>query len=104
MTVTAGAADLLGVLAFSALPFAAVQALADSDLGKRLQVQIVTMREFLLFRVGAKLLELGQGHHHDTRCCFCRKILRRRRVTTRELSSKERRSLQQRGNRGRPEK
>ncbi|EIE25389.1 putative chlorophyll a/b-binding protein [Coccomyxa subellipsoidea C-169] len=32
-----GAADVLGVLAFSALPFAAVQALADSDLGKKLQ-------------------------------------------------------------------
>ncbi|CAL8460653.1 g183 [Coccomyxa elongata] len=40
VTVTAGAADLLGVLAFSALPFAAVQALADSDLGKKLQEDV----------------------------------------------------------------
>jgi hypothetical protein len=39
--VRAGTADLLGVLAFSALPFAAVQALADSDLGKKLQVREV---------------------------------------------------------------
>jgi len=39
VNVRAGAADVLGVLVFSALPFAAVQALADSDLGKKLQVR-----------------------------------------------------------------
>lgn len=45
MPVTAGAADVLGVLAFSALPFAAVQALADSDLGKKLQVRTISLLE-----------------------------------------------------------
>ncbi len=34
----AGVTDVLGVLAFSALPFATVQALADSDFGKKLRV------------------------------------------------------------------
>ena len=35
----AGVTDVLGVLAFSALPFATVQALADSDFGKKLRVK-----------------------------------------------------------------
>jgi hypothetical protein len=38
VNVQAGAGDVLGVLIFSALPFVSVQALADSDLGKKLQV------------------------------------------------------------------
>lgn len=38
MRVRAGVTDVLGVLAFSALPFATVQALADSDFGKKLRV------------------------------------------------------------------
>ena len=41
MKVRAGVTDVLGVLAFSALPFATVQALADSDFGKKLRVRHV---------------------------------------------------------------
>jgi hypothetical protein len=33
---------VFGVLIFSALPFATVQALADSDVGKKLQVSLVS--------------------------------------------------------------
>ena len=39
--VRAGVTDVLGVLAFSALPFATVQAFADSDFGKKLRVRHV---------------------------------------------------------------
>lgn len=39
LRVLAGVTDVLGVLAFSALPFATVQALADSELGKNLQAR-----------------------------------------------------------------
>ena len=37
--IAAGFVDVAGVLVLSAIPFAAVQALADSELGSRLQAQ-----------------------------------------------------------------
>ena len=40
LRVQAAVSDLVGVLLFSAFPFVSVQALADSDFGKKLQVEL----------------------------------------------------------------
>ena len=79
----AAVSDLVGVLLFSAFPFVSVQALADSDFGKKLQVKpsICTVRLSALQPTGlteAGNLSLKVHVSHMAQLLPCRSVWRKR--------------------------
>ena len=79
----AAVSDLVGVLLFSAFPFVSVQALADSDFGKKLQVELckseVRVSAFQLRDlIGIESFSLRVPVSHMAQLLPCRSVWRTR--------------------------